>query len=243
MKKHIFLLSAAFCVLLVLGPERAIADQVLTSSGSINASENTPLFFTISNLVSSSEPITSITIANGPFHGSIAPDGPIEDFIYTPNNFYVGLDSFDFLATDSSGDRSESSVFITVKEVNLPPATSTGNFQTPFNTPLTIELSSLASPTNGVPIVLYAVSVPSDGTIEGFDPGTGFLIYVPTTGFSGLDQFFYTAQAANGLKSESFVNIGVGGPISSAPEPGSLTLLLAGSTALARRIVQRPKQS
>ena len=243
MTKGVFPLSAAFGVILAIVPGRAIADPVVTSSGSISAKENTPIDFSISSLATSTDPITGYTIDAGPLDGSLTPGGPLGDFTYTPNNYFFGSDAFRFFATDSLGDVSNVSIVsITVNKINLPPLVSVGVFGTTIDTPLEIALSGLASPTNGVPIVSYAVSTPGDGTIPVFDPSSGILFYDPNTGFLGVDQFFWTATAANGLKAESVVDISVNlASVTSVPEPSSVLLLcvLCAAMAIAVRKLKR----
>ena len=207
-------------------PTSTFADTVSTSSGSITVNENTPLTFSISSLVSSTDPIASYTIVLGPFEGAIVPVGPLGTFSYTPNSYYFGSDSFAFVATDTLGDVSNpSNVDITVKEVNLPPVVSTGIFSTASATPLEILLSTLASSTNGVPIVSYGIGAASDGTISGFDPTAGTLFYDPNAGFSGLDSFAFSAQAANGLKATGTIDVFVAPPIVGTPEPSTFLLI------------------
>jgi len=226
MNKRFLSPSAALGVVLAFVPAHATADPVLTFNGSISTNENTPIDFSISSLVTSTDPITGYTIFVGPFNGSLVPGFSLGDFIYTPTSNYFGPDSFTFVATDSLGDVGAAVVSIKVNEINLPPLVSVGMFGTTVNTPLEIALSTLASPVNGVPIVSYAVSTPMDGTIPFIDPSSGILFYEPNTGFQGLDQFFWTATARNGLKAESFVLVSVEPAISSVPEPKSSSLLL-----------------
>jgi hypothetical protein len=95
------------------------------------------------------------------------------DFTYTPSNYFFGADEFRLVATDSLGAVSnESIVSVRVDEGNLP---LHWPFRNKVNTPLEIVLSTLASPTNGVPIVSCAAGAPLDGSIPVFDPTTGTL--------------------------------------------------------------------
>ena len=223
----------SFCVavglLLTFVPSRTKAGSVTATSGAISTAENSSLDFFISSLVTSTDPITGYTVALGPYNGSLVP-ATIGEFIYTPSAYYFGSDSFVFTATDSLGDVSNpATVDITVNEAHLPPLVSNGIFDTTVNTPLFINLSSLTTPTNGVPIQSYAVSNPSDGTIPFFDASGGTFFYDPNTGFVGTDQFFWTATTGQNIQAEALVLITVvPSSVSSVPEPGTLFLFSSG---------------
>jgi hypothetical protein len=213
-------------LLSALLPTRTFADSVSTSAGSITVNENSTLTFSLSSLVSSTDPIASYTIILGPFNGLIIPVGPVGTFEYGPSTYYFGSDGFDYVATDTLGDVSNpSNIHVTVKEVDLPPVVSTGLFSTAAATPLEIPLFTLASPTNGVPIVSYGIGVPSDGTISGFDSTDGTLFYDPNAGFTGLDTFAYSAEAANGKQATGMIDIFVAPPIVATPEPSTFLLV------------------
>jgi hypothetical protein len=227
-------------------PTRALADSVLTSPGTLTADENGTIDFSLAGLVSSVEPISSYTILRGPYDGSLAYMG-LGDYAYTPNNYYFGSDAFTFIATDSLGTVSNpSNLFITVNEVPVPPEVSTGFFSTTQNTPAEILLSTLATPTNMVPISSYAIGVPSDGTIADFDPSTGVFFYAPNPGFTGVDLFPWSATA-DGKTADSTIVVSVEPPtVTSAAEPSSVALLalgLGGLAALSLRRKQMPAAS
>jgi hypothetical protein len=216
--------------LTALLPTAALPDTVSTSSGSITTTENGSLLFSLSSLVTSTDPIASYTIVFGPFNGSLVPDGPVGTFDYAPNQYFVGSDSFTFIATDTLGDVSNPSIVsIGVTEVNLPPQVSNGFLTTAPSTPLEIVLSTLASPTNGVPIVSYGIGTPNDGTISGFDPSDGIFFYVPNAGFTGTDIFPFSAEAANGLDAIGNIVVGVQPQsVAPTPEPSTLTFFAFG---------------
>lgn len=222
-----FLLGLA----MFLVPVCAIADPVISTFGTISTNENTPLEFSIASLVSSSEPITAYSVISGPSDGSLG-NVSLGEFLYQPNNYFVGQDEFLFTATDGGGDTSSvGGVIITVKEINLPPLAFQGVFGTTPGTALEIQLATLASPTNGVPITSYAVGIPNDGTISDFDPDTGILFYVPNSGFIGVDDFAWSAKAANGLQATNEIEVAVT-PQSVAPTPEPASLLMLGTGLL-----------
>ncbi len=225
-----------FVTFLVFGCTIAFGDTVVAYSGNAPATnENTPISFSISGLVSAQDPITAYTILSGfgPSHGSIQAAGPLGLLSYTPDNYFFGSDQFAFTATDSNGDVSNPAfVYLTVKEVALPPIVQLGTFSTTVDTPLEIALSLLATPTNGVPISRYLIGTPSHGTVVGFDASTGVFDYVPNTGFQGADEFAWGAEAANGLQADNYLVIGVG-PSSPASVPEPTTFVLVGTPMIA----------
>jgi hypothetical protein len=226
LRQHSLTVGLLLALLSALLPTSTFADIVSASPGSITVNENSPLTFSLSSLVSSTDPIASYTIILGPFNGLITPAGPLGTFDYTPSTYYFGSDGFDYVATDTLGDVSNpSNIHVTVKEVNLPPAVSTGVFSTASATPFEILLSTLATPTNGVPIVSYGIGAPSDGTISGFDSTAGTLFYDPNAGFAGLDNFAFSAEAANGMEATGMIDVFVAPPIVATPEPSTFLLM------------------
>ena len=123
------------------------------------------------------------------------------------------------------GARSNPSLLSFQPVSDLPPVVSTGVFSTAAATPLEIPLFTLASPTNGVLIVSYGIGAPSDGTISGFDSTDGTLFYDPNAGFTGLDTFAFSAEAANGKEATGMIDIFVAPPIVATPEPSTFLLV------------------
>jgi hypothetical protein len=229
----VFEIGAVLLLVLGLTPIRANADAVVASDGAISTTENAPLFFSVLNLITTAtDPITSVSVLRQAFDGFVTLIG-LGEFSYTPNRDYFGGDSFLYEATDSAGDTGFAVIDITVHEVNLPPNVSDGTVDTTENTPVPFDLALFASSTNNVPVTSYIIGTPLDGTIEGFDPSTGFGVYVPNTGFTGLDNVPYDAKAANGLEAQASLFFGVGAPSTSAPEPSTLSLLSFGLLGIA----------
>jgi hypothetical protein len=222
----VYALCAVFVMMLALIPTPANAD-VFASDGTISTNENSSVLFSVLGLITTTtDPLKSVAVFTPAIEGTVTPGSVLGDFFYTPNNDYFGPDRFFYIATDSLGDFSIADLFITVKEVNLPPKTSGGLFTTTENTPVFFDLSLLASSTNNVAITSYSIGSPFDGVIQDFDPDSGIGFYIPNTGFTGVDQFFYDAKAANGLESQALLNFVVAPPsTSTVPEPSTLSLL------------------
>ena len=94
-----------------------------------------------------------------------------------------------FEICDPSGACDSAPVTITVFEVNDPPTADSLNTTVPEGTPTTISLSGLDP--EGDPILFQLLDGPTYGTISGFDPISGDLIYTADSGYTGPDSFTF----------------------------------------------------
>ena len=141
---------------------------------------------------------TSIVLTSAPSHGSASVSGL--QIIYTPNANYVGDDSFNYRAVNSSGSSSNAPVNIRVSG-NVPianPITATVLANSSNNT--------IASQTSGVVSSIAILSVPQHGVAQ--VSGTSIL-YTPTADYIGDDAFTYIASNSFGNSVAASVNITV----------------------------------
>lgn len=113
-------------------------------------------------------------------------------YTYTPPLNYAGQDVFTYILKDSPlGNLAQATVTITVD-----PSADPTQAITYANTPLTNAPSVLGP--NSQNLVVVAVQTPSDqgGSVTMNSDGT--YIYIPPTGYSGLDTFDFTAQDPQG---------------------------------------------
>jgi len=158
---------------------------------SVTAEEDTPLPITVTATDLDGDALT-YTILTGPTHGTISGFDPATgEMTYTPDADYHGPDSFTFEACDPEGLCDTGAVTITVEPVDDPPLADPQSLTTPEDTPLPITVTG--SDADGDPITYGIVSEPSSGTISGFDPATGDLIYTPDENFTGTDSFVFEA--------------------------------------------------
>lgn len=128
-------------------------------------------------------------IDQGPSHGSVVLNGSVAT--YTPNQGYVGNDSFTYIVSDGKAE-AEATIVIVMLEppvTNQPPVTGDISVETTMNESITIDALKYCSDPDADPLTLVSVSNPSHGeaNIE-----EGKVVYCPETGFTGEDQFEYT---------------------------------------------------
>ncbi len=126
-----------------------------------------------------------------PTHGSLAlqADG---SFIYTPAAGFTGIDTFIYKARDSADNSTAATVAITV--YTPPLAAAADSYSTRKSTPLSVAAPGiLANDTaaQGAKLTALPASSPSHGKLA--LKADGSFIYTPAAGFTGSDNFTYTA--------------------------------------------------
>jgi VCBS repeat-containing protein len=129
-------------------------------------------------------------------------DNPSDDFFtYTPNTNFNGTDSFNFTVSDVNGGSIDGSFNLNVKPVNDAPIAVNDTVTTGFNTAVTIKASTLLANDTDVDssnFSITGVNGATQGTAVLNDNGTqdnsadDFILFTPTTGFSGNANFNYT---------------------------------------------------
>ena len=163
------------------------------------------------NDTQSSDGGNSWTKSSDPTNGTLTvnSDGT---FIYTPNAGFSGIDTFSYTITDVDGDTSDAVATIKViaPVANDKPNAVDDSFKINFNTTLTNSLDGndkLSSDGNNT---FSKASDASHGTVTVNSDGT--FVYIPDTGFSGVDTFSYTITDDNGDTSTATVTIIVDDP-------------------------------
>ena len=111
-------------------------------------------------------------------------------YTYTPNNGFVGNDSFTYKSNDGYGNSNIATVNVVVHPFNHPPVSTDMVFDIETNTNLTGQLK--ATDQDGDPITYNILNTTSHGNITVNPDGT--FTYTPTDGFIGNDTFTYTAK-------------------------------------------------
>ena len=135
----------------------------------------------------------TVSQVSGPSDGTVTvnSDG---SFTYTPNQGFVGQDSFTFKANDGITDSTTATETIDVTD-NAPVAgeVDASVFSTPSEPgSVVINLLSAAYDPDGDPVTLVSTGSPQDGTLS--SPVNGVVTYTPNSNmpFVGTDTFSYT---------------------------------------------------
>jgi hypothetical protein len=151
---------------------------------------------TLNDALSASEALNATltyAIVTQPQHGSLKlTSASSSAFTYTPDNGFVGSDSFTWKANDGSLDSNIATDSITVTLPPPPPGAPTASnlsFDVKENTAFSGTLSATGSSSPSFAIG----TAPSHGSVKITDASTGAFTYTPSSGFTGSDSFTYTA--------------------------------------------------
>ncbi|WP_430391814.1 putative Ig domain-containing protein [Dyella sp. 20L07] len=153
-------------------------------------------------------PITSITVAHAPIHGTATISGL--NVVYTPATNYYGSDNFTYTATGPGGTSTPATVTITVTPLAVPvaqPLTAT------ILAGKAVTLHGAQGATGGPFTALTVATPPSTGTLD--ITGTD-MVYTPAADASGAVSFDYTLSNAFGISAPAHVTITVN-PVPVAP--------------------------
>ncbi|MGB3402776.1 MAG: Ig-like domain-containing protein [Microcoleaceae cyanobacterium] len=208
-----------------------VNDQPVAVDDAVTTGEDTPITVDVSENDTDTEdtiPTGVITIIDEPENGTVSiddndtPDDTSDDqVLYTPDENYVGDDSFSYTITDSEGLPSNTgTVSVTVgPNVNDVPVGNDDGVVTVEDTPVTIDVRENDTdvedgipPTGGITIT----SQPTNGTVTIDDNGTpddksdDQVVYTPNPEFNGTDTFTYTVDDSEGTPTEpTNVNVDV----------------------------------
>lgn len=144
-------------------------------------------------------------------HGvlTLAADG---SFTYQPGVAFVGVDTFQYHATDGVLTSATTTVTITVTEVILPPVTAADSYSTLEDTTLTVTDPTLGVLGNDVdfaalPFTATLDTGPTNGTLNLNIDGT--FTYTPAANFNGVDSFTYVADNGTAAATPTTATINV----------------------------------
>ncbi|MBE4408660.1 tandem-95 repeat protein, partial [Vibrio parahaemolyticus] len=155
--------------------------------------------------------VVSLDANNGPANGTVSvnPDGSVT---YTPNDNYVGKDTFTYVVT-SGGVSESTTVEVNVTPVNDAPVAKDDIATTQEDTAVTIDVLPNDTDIDGDTLRIDSASVPSDqGTVEIVD---GKLVFTPAENFNGDAEIIYTVTDGQ-LADEAKVTVTVN-PVNNAP--------------------------
>jgi outer membrane autotransporter protein len=174
-----------------------------TVSGSAATTQyNTPTNINLAGLISGAG-ITAVHIVNAPSHGTANLSG--QTATYTPSaTFYGGTDSFTYTATNAGGTSATATITITIGTVPAPTATGK-TVTTPYNTSMSIDLSSAIAGTDITGIDIVGSPTHGSASVTG-----NTVTYTPSaTFYGGTDSFTYTAINPGGHSAPATVTITV----------------------------------
>ena len=168
----------------------SVEDVPVAKDLSVTAIKNTALNIFLKGSDGDGDSL-SFNITGGPSHGTFTVDAVTGLLVYTPANGYLGADSIDYTVTDGKGVSQPATVIIDVVERgnNTAPVAQARTVDTTQNVPVGIALSG--SDVDGDTLSFELIGGPSHGTIQGFDPSTGVLTYIPGNNFIGSDTFSF----------------------------------------------------
>ncbi len=138
----------------------------------------------------------SVTIFSDPSHGSIIVNGDLS-ITYTPDSWYLGDDSFEYMVSDVDGDYSIARVSVTVSsEPDHQPVANDDARGTSINADVTVDVLINDTGLGDGGIVVSSGTNPSNGTIT--VNGDNTITYSPDNDYIGTDQFDYQLCDANG---------------------------------------------
>ena len=201
----------------------AINDEPIATADSYEARENDTLTTSnangvLSNDIDADNDALTASLVSTTSNGvlTLNDDG---GFTYTPNNEFVGRDSFSYQATDGSFSSDVVTVNLNISPINNAPEASNDSFSvTEQNTlTVTVENSVLRNDTDEDNETLTArlINNVANGTLN-LNPDGSF-VYTPNAQFNGTDSFGYVAE--DGLSSSNLATVTITvNPINDLPQ-------------------------
>ncbi|EHZ2783161.1 tandem-95 repeat protein [Vibrio parahaemolyticus] len=155
--------------------------------------------------------VVSLDTNNGPANGTVSvnPDGSVT---YTPDDNYVGKDTFTYIVT-SGGVSESSTVEVNVTPVNDAPVAKDDIATTQEDTAVTIDVLSNDTDVDGDKLSIQSATVPeAQGKVEIVD---GKLVFTPAENFNGDAEIAYIVTDGQ-LTDEAKVTVTVN-PVDDAP--------------------------
>ncbi|HCG5919239.1 TPA: tandem-95 repeat protein, partial [Vibrio parahaemolyticus] len=190
-----------------------VAPVVDIKADSTNIVEDTPTIINVlgNDTFEGTDKVVSLDTNNGPANGTVSvnPDGSVT---YTPNDNYVGKDTFTYVVT-SGGVSESTTVEVNVTPVNDAPVAKDDIATTQEDTAVTIDVLPNDTDVDGDKLSIQSASVPeAQGKVEIVD---GKLVFTPAENFNGHAEIIYTVTDGQ-LTDEAKVTVTVN-PVNDAP--------------------------
>jgi VCBS repeat-containing protein len=172
------------------------------------------------------DPLT-YAIDSQPTNGSAAVvGGQLE---YTPDEAFVGLDSFTYVARDSMAESEPAHAYISVGVINNLPSALDDSAITHEDTPVVIDVLVNDSDLDSGTLSVISASDPPYGEAT-INTGGG-ITYTPQADYNGPDSFTYQIADGQGGTAQALVTVTVN-PINDAPNANQDTYLAVYMTQL-----------
>ncbi|EII2403579.1 tandem-95 repeat protein [Vibrio parahaemolyticus] len=190
-----------------------VAPVVDIEADSADVVEDTPTIINVlgNDTFESTDKVVSLDAENGPANGTVSvnPDGSVT---YTPDDNYVGEDTFTYIVT-SGGVSESTTVEVNVTPVSDAPVAKDDIATTQEDTAVTIDVLPNDTDADGDKLSIESASVPKEqGTVEVVD---GKLVFTPAENFNGDAEITYTVTDGQ-LTDEAKVTVTVN-PVNDAP--------------------------
>ncbi|MDF4854346.1 tandem-95 repeat protein, partial [Vibrio parahaemolyticus] len=190
-----------------------VAPVVDIEADSTNVVEDTPTIINVlgNDTFEGKDKVVSLDAENGPKNGTVIVnnDGTVT---YTPNDNYVGKDTFTYIVT-SGGVSESTTVEVNVTPVNDAPVAKDDIATTQEDTAVTIDVLPNDTDVDGDKLSIQSASVPeAHGKVEIVD---GKLVFTPAENFNGDAEITYTVTDGQ-LTDEAKVIVTVN-PVNDAP--------------------------
>ena len=141
-------------------------------------------------------------LEDSPSHGTITSfDAKSGVVAYVPNTKFVGQDAFTFTVTNSPAGITSESATVAITVIDIPFANSQ-SVKVPVNaTNVLCALSGTDPLGQALTFALEPGTGPSHGTLSGFNPSTGAVVYTPHDLYVGQDSFMFTVTNTSGVSS------------------------------------------
>ncbi|WP_373912999.1 tandem-95 repeat protein [Vibrio parahaemolyticus] len=183
-----------------------VAPVVDIEADSTNVVEDTPTIINVlgNDTFEGKDKVVSLDAENGPKNGTVIVnnDGTVT---YTPNDNYVGKDTFTYIVT-SGGVSESTTVEVNVTPVNDAPVAKDDIATTQEDTAVTIDVLPNDTDVDGDKLSIQSASVPeAQGKVEIVD---GKLVFTPAENFHGDAEITYTLTDG-ALTDQATVNVTV----------------------------------
>ncbi|HHY0451289.1 TPA: tandem-95 repeat protein [Vibrio parahaemolyticus] len=190
-----------------------VAPVVDIEADSADVVEDTPTIINVlgNDTFESTDKVVSLDAENGPANGTVSvnPDGSVT---YTPDDNYVGEDTFTYIVT-SGGVSESTTVEVNVTPVNDAPVANDDIATTQEDTAVTIDVLPNDTDIDGDKLSIESASVPeAQGKVEIVE---GKLVFTPAEKFNGDAEITYTVTDGQ-LADEAKVTVTVN-PVNNAP--------------------------